>query len=40
LPRATWEAEVKKMIKVMKAPISDSDATAIVAYLAEIKGVK
>jgi mono/diheme cytochrome c family protein len=30
---ATWDAEVAKMINVMKAPISDSDAAAIKAYL-------
>ncbi|HUI96947.1 MAG TPA: cytochrome c [Xanthobacteraceae bacterium] len=29
----TWDAEVSKMINAMKAPISDSDAAAIKAYL-------
>jgi mono/diheme cytochrome c family protein len=38
LPRATWEAEVHKMIKVYKAPIDESDVAAIVNYLAKTKG--
>ena len=38
LPRATWEAEVLKMINVYKAPIADSDVAAIVDYLAKLKG--
>ena len=38
LPRATWEAEVRKMINVYKAPIDESDAAVIVDYLAKIKG--
>ncbi len=33
-PRATWTAEVNKMIKVMGAPISDEDAKMIIDYLA------
>ncbi len=32
-PRATWTAEVNKMIKVMGAPISDDDAKTIINYL-------
>jgi hypothetical protein len=36
LPRATWEAEVHKMINVYKAPIDDADMPAIVDYLASI----
>ena len=38
LPRATWEAEVHKMIHVYKAPIDESDVAAIVNYLARTKG--
>ena len=38
LPRATWEAEVRKMINVYKAPIADSDVAAIVDYLTKLKG--
>jgi len=38
LPRATWEAEVSKMINVYKAPIDQTDVAAIVDYLAKTKG--
>jgi cytochrome c553 len=38
LPKATWEAEVHKMINVYKAPIDDADVAAIVDYLAKTKG--
>ncbi len=31
--RATWTAEVNKMIKVMGAPINEDDAKTIVNYL-------
>ena len=31
--RAAWEKTVTKMVKVMGAPITAEDATAIVAYL-------
>jgi cytochrome c5 len=34
LPKATWSAEVHKMIKVMGAPISEEDANTIIDYLA------
>jgi cytochrome c553 len=37
LPRATWEAEVHKMVNVYKAPIDDADVAAIVDYLAKGK---
>lgn len=40
LPKATWEAEVQKMISVYKAPIEDADVPAIVAYLVRTKGAK
>jgi cytochrome c5 len=33
LTRATWETEVRKMIKVMGAPVLDSEVTPIVDYL-------
>jgi len=39
LNKAGWAAEVNKMIKVMGAPISEDDATKIVAYLAHYYGV-
>ena len=38
LSKATWEAEVRKMITVYKAPIADADVPAIVAYLVKVKG--
>lgn len=38
LSRTTWEAEVRKMINVYKAPIDESDVTLIVDYLAKTKG--
>lgn len=40
LSRATWETEVRKMIAIYKAPVSDDDAKTIVAYLDSIKGAK
>jgi mono/diheme cytochrome c family protein len=39
LKRAGWEAEVKKMIAVMGAPVSDADATTLVGYLAREYGI-
>ena len=38
LARAAWEAEVRKMMKVMGAPIPDGDVAAIVDYLTETYG--
>ncbi|MDB5397120.1 MAG: sulfite:cytochrome oxidoreductase subunit b precursor [Rhodospirillales bacterium] len=38
LTKAAWSAEVHKMITVYKAPVSDEDAAAIVAYLTRLKG--
>lgn len=38
LTKAAWSAEVHKMITVYKAPVSDEDAAAIVAYLVRTKG--
>jgi hypothetical protein len=40
LKRAGWEAEVRKMIKVMGAPIPDADAAAIIEYLTRHYGVE
>jgi cytochrome c553 len=39
LPKATWEAEVHKMIDIYKAPIDNADVASIVAYLAKTKGM-
>ena len=38
LSKAAWEAVVKKMINVYKAPIAEADVPPIVAYLATTKG--
>jgi hypothetical protein len=38
LPKAAWEAEVRKMINVYKAPIDEADVAPIVAYLVQTKG--
>src|ERR1700756_4771567 len=38
LPKATWEAEVHKMISAYKAPVDDADVAPIVAYLVKTKG--
>jgi hypothetical protein len=40
LAKATWAAEVDKMIHAFKAPIDQANATAIVDYLSETKGAK
>jgi mono/diheme cytochrome c family protein len=37
LSRATWDAEVHKMIATYKAPISEADTATIIAYLAQLK---
>ena len=37
LPKATWDAEVHKMMTVYKAPVSPEDAATIIDYLASIK---
>ncbi len=37
-PRATWTAEVNKMIKVMGAPINEDDAKTIINYLVAAYG--
>jgi hypothetical protein len=38
--RAAWSGEVEKMIHTYKAPIAESDVTAIVDYLQATKGSK
>jgi mono/diheme cytochrome c family protein len=38
LSKAAWEAEVRKMINVYKAPIADAAVAPIVVYLVQIKG--
>ena len=38
LPKATWEAEVHKMINAYKAPVDEKDVGAIVDYLVRTKG--
>lgn len=40
MKRAAWEAEVRKMIKVMGAPIEESDFTRIVDYLTQQYGIE
>ena len=39
MKRAGWEAEVKKMVSVMGAPVSEADAVKIVDYLTREYGV-
>ena len=39
MKRATWEAEVKKMVSVMGAPVSDADQAKLVDYLTREYGV-
>jgi cytochrome c553 len=38
LPKAVWEAEVRKMINVYRAPIDEADVAGIVAYLVKTRG--
>jgi mono/diheme cytochrome c family protein len=40
LKRAGWDAEVRKMIKVYGAPITDGDVEAIVEYLTSHYGAE
>ena len=40
MKRATWEAEVKKMIKAYGAPVADEEASRIVDYLVRHYGVE
>jgi cytochrome c553 len=38
LPKATWEAEVHKMINIYKAPVDNDEIAPIVDYLVKIRG--
>src|SRR6516162_1626111 len=38
LPKATWDAEVHKMITAYRAPVDEADVGAIVDYLVKAKG--
>jgi cytochrome c5 len=40
MKRAGWEAEVRKMVKVMGAPVPDDEIARIVNYLATNYGVE
>jgi hypothetical protein len=40
LVRSGWEAEVRKMMKVMGAPIPESDVAPIVDYLTQYYGAR
>jgi mono/diheme cytochrome c family protein len=40
LPEKKWQSIVDKMVKTFGAPIPDSAATQIVAYLTDVKGTK
>ena len=38
MKRAGWEAEVRKMVKVMGAPVDDAEFARIVDYLTQLYG--
>jgi hypothetical protein len=40
LARSGWEAEVRKMMKVMGAPIAENEVAPIVDYLTQYYGAK
>jgi cytochrome c5 len=40
MSRDAWKSEVNKMIHSYKAPVAPEDVTAIVDYLAALKGTK
>jgi len=40
LDRTAWETEVRKMMKVMGAPIAESDVAPIIDYLTQHYGAK
>jgi cytochrome c5 len=40
MKKAAWEAEVKKMMKVMGAPVPEEEAARIVDYLTRNYGVE
>lgn len=39
MKKANWDAEVRKMIKVMGAPVPEGDVARIVDYLTQFYGV-
>jgi hypothetical protein len=40
LTRTAWEAEVRKMMKAMGAPIPESDVAPVVEYLTQYYGAR
>jgi cytochrome c5 len=40
MKRAAWEAEVRKMMKVMGAPVPEQDVASLVDYLTRNYGVE
>lgn len=40
MKRAAWEAEVRKMMKVMGAPVAEQDVASLVNYLTKNYGVE
>ncbi len=40
LSRTAWEGEVRKMMKIMGAPVPETEVASIVDYLAQNYGVK
>jgi hypothetical protein len=40
MSRTAWEGEVRKMMKVMGAPVAESEVASIVDYLSQNYGVK
>jgi hypothetical protein len=40
LSRTAWEGEVRKMMKVMGAPVAESEVASIVDYLTDNYGMK
>ena len=40
MKRAAWEAEVRKMVQVMGAPVPENDVARIINYLTQNYGVE
>jgi uncharacterized protein YneF (UPF0154 family) len=40
LGHAAWESEVRKMMKIMGAPIAESEVSQIVDYLTQYYGAR
>ena len=40
LSRTAWEGEVRKMVKILGAPVPDSELAPIVDYFAQNYGVR